>query len=706
MNNSIEIYTGFWFPLGINNILAIGKELSRFNEIYIAERSDYRGGDEPYREGDSIVWRFFVSIANQASPNYQVEIVLRWHGSGFLQCRASFTVRQDGHEIHSLVDVPASVVKETYNVLEQYLTDIFIECALPHQQNYARNILFGHGLSTALNNYNIEDVDFLPKDLQAKLTEIKAGKLMGATNNDIRKGIGFLLTRVLVFSPLSNVNISDFDDDFRYDDNFRKRLPEEILYVKGKSLNAYDLKRTSTSNKYSEKRGNIAIDKRIAADGLISYLLGLNSLLQFSSMLSYELVKLRESISKARIFLLRYSAQSDIISDFVEILEAKLPLYKELVEFIELDALGYINRLRNISEVSENITKLSESDAYIGDYFAKLEDYIRTLERIAHGLSEEIFALNEFLTINTQQRQTELAQESKAAATRSLDTQTTLTEFQRAAVLKGRKTKWLSAFTLAAAIAAGTGLFETLAIFSWNILVKSRPFIVSVLGGDATRIYEPPMPKSFQGIITILGVIFVALIIGKFIIYIEGKIPDIIQYSFNLNESEISYNTFKGFLGAKSIKTLRETEHSFQITWTKRIPIWLDLVNNDVISSSGRIEKIYFRIINSIERKIHPLKQTKRQAVCTLNCGMLMQDGEVESITLYGLTISVERNQREITEAYIYPIHLEAAEILCDLLKGKKGMGEFILDITKADAFDEFRRGKETIKSIIEQCES
>lgn len=460
-------------------------------------------------------------------------------------------------------------MRKAYSVLEQYLTDIFLECALPHQMNYAKNILFGEALSSALNNYNLDDVDFLPKDLQAKLMDIRTGKTLGASNEEVAKGIIFLLTRTLAFTSLNDVNLSDFDKDFQFDD-LREKLPKDVSYVKGRAKSAYDFKFNYEANKYSEKRGSIAITQDMASDDLVAYLLGINGVLQFCSMLSYELVKLRESISKARIFLLKFSGEAEIISDFVEILEAKLPLYKELVEFIKLDALRFLQRLYQSREVSSKLGEFSKTDTYIDSYFTKLEDYIFTLERISHGLTEEIFALNEFLTINTQQRQTELAQESKAAATRTLDTQTTLTEFQRAAVLKGRKTKWLSAFTIAAAIAAGTGLFEILSTFLWQIFVKSRPFIISVLGGDASNVHAPEMPQAFGGFIKISGGLFIAIVIGKFIIYLEGKIPDIIQYSFNLDNIDISYAAFKDFLGSKSVKTLRETEDSFQITWTKK----------------------------------------------------------------------------------------------------------------------------------------
>lgn len=135
----------------------------------------------------------------------------------------------------------------------------------------------------------------------------------------------------------------------------------------------------------------------------------------------------------------------------------------------------------------------------------------------------------------------------------------------------------------------------------------------------------------------------------------------------------------------------------------KKITIWLKLNEGDKVPSTGRLERIYSSVIDKIERWLHPVKQVKRQAVCTLNCDIQIYEGDIRAVNLQSLTISVERNQREVTEAYIYPIHLEASEILCALLENRKSMRQFILEVTKAEAFDEFRRSSETINSVIEK---
>jgi len=710
-SKSVELYVGLWFPLGVNNILVLGEKLFEYHSKLNNGLKDnffnyFRGSNQPSRLGNSILWDFRFS-AYADNTDYLIQATLKWQGNGYIFCRGLVVARQDGESIE---DIPANVLRQALQSMTSQVVHVVANCLLVHQNNYASHILFGEGLSTVLNNFDPDSIH-VDEVIRAKITTLRMEEAgTGADKKQVLTGFEYLTHQILVFRGLGNRVLCPYHEDFQNDETYQKQLPEKALYRKGRFGPAYNLSINGMEQKidprYRERRGAIALDSSVVTDELINLLICLNSGIQFVNLVAFELSNVRKDVMKARKWLVRKDEFDEIMADYVVFLESKLPVVNELIDFAEYDLKPYICTLND--KCKDSIKNLAGEDIHLSSYPLLFDSSLATIQRLRKGLKEEIFALNEYINTEIQQHSVRIAHEAQVASTRSLDTQTTLAEFQRTGIQKGIRTKWLGALTVSSVIAT-TGVWSKVADIFWNLLVSLYIRATGILGVQLAT--QPPstIPSILNNVVQAIGVIGGALLLGRLILYIERGIPDIVQASFDL-EPIIELEVIERFLSAKNIISYRGANTRIKVSWSEKNPVWLNLDKGDWKKPSNILEKFLFKVKFYLAVRHSNLKRVMKRCVCSLEYDAIstknvVSFGESKKAKLQNLSITVDRDSQEVSEAYIHPIHLRAANILQDLLHGssdkEEKIIEYILTVTNASVVEKYNRGTTTIAKDI-----
>jgi len=696
-----DLYVGLWFPLGSNNILALGEKLFEYDrKLRNGLRRPlpcFRGSDPPKRLGNELVWNLRLSVYSHET-DYLMQSGFRWQGNGYACCEGTVASRQNGRPIKDLLP---DLTRQAFEALSKQLVDVVSSCLLAHQENYARLFLFGEGLSAILNQFDPESVH-VDEEIRSKIMAHRMEKGSSkASDEQVMAGLEYLTHQVVVFDELGNRVLCQYHEDFQHDDIFEKPLSPGALYRKGRYGLAYDLSLNSDMTnasqedqkrveaRYRERRGTIALSRSVASADLIDLLICLNSGLQFTSLIAYELGAIRRDIIKARRWLVRKDEFDEIMTDYFAFLESKLPVVNELIDFVEYDLKPHVDLLFKRCEDGGSIRLLSNDDEYFSEYPLLFNSNLSTLKRIRAGLTEEAAALNEYIQTQVQQQSIRLTREAQVATTRSLETQVTLAEFQRAGVLKGARTKWLSALGISGLIAS-TGVWGKAATILWNMAISLYYRGVGLLNIQTTTPLPAAVPDMVKNSIQVVGVVVGAVFVGQLILLIERGIPDIVQASFDL-DPEVELEHIKRFVRTKNVRSVREDGHRFKVTWCERIPIWLNLEEGDWIEPSSRLGKLRFKIKFKYASRYSNLRRVFRPGVCSLVYELLPPEVASERMSpgtrarLQGLSITVDRDSSEASEGYIHAIHTHAAKILRELLAGmddQQGALNYILTVT------------------------
>lgn len=721
VSSGIELYSGLWFPLGINNVIELGQKLTKYRHMLQNAQSPqepqscYLDSKDPTRAGNVVLWNCWLAV--ERKHDYILKLDLRWQGNGYVLGKGVLYVRQDGEFVE---DPSAGLVRSAFRVLEDFLIDIVAHCLLEHQQNYAENIIFGFGLSDVLRDFEPTDVSLSP-ETKTRIAKLKLGNsTTTASPKQLKDGLKYLSYKLLVFQSLNGLVLNLYDHDFKGIDGditYQNPLPSGKTYVKGIYNPAYDIsipgKGADESNqiepRYLEKRGTIAISRSALAKDtnlfttLLDLLICLNTGLQFGSLMAYELSDIRRNTIKARRWLGKKDELSDNeeMAEYVIFLQSKFPLFHELIDFMKFDLKKSTDRL--LEAVNDIWQELIQEDPYLADYPPLLQSSLDTQERLVNGLARELTTLNDYIVFQVQQKGVRLARESQTASTQALDTQLTLTEIQRSTVLKGRKTKFLAPVSIAIVI-AGTGIWSGFSASVWNFVANFWIYLTSLLGVSLSSPPDPAtIPIVWEGAMRIIGVLGVSLLGGWLILALEKDISDIAQKTFEFDDfvGLLDLADLRSFFREVAASSFRDSETQTKVRWTTDIPIFLKLDaegGGDKFIPSNIVMAPFFKLRTKRYIKKHGyIRSENRPCVCALEYVTISdQSKKQDRIRLQSLTITVDRASNESLDAYIYPIYLYGYQIMLKLL-GEANKPYILGKVKRATADKYYRGGTETI---------
>lgn len=712
-NSPSEVYLGIWFPLGSNNIIRLGRNLYRYSQ-------DLRSGDKqrpaylvsessPMRVGNTVQWTCWLRV-HLNGTDYAVESVITWHGSGYLKCRGRIKSRQEGPVVN---DPPAQLIKASYDQLRAHVTNTMLCCFLDHQTNYAKNVLFGLGLSAALNNFDPHS-EHVDAAIRAKIVSMRHGNSgVQPDEAQLRVGLEYLAYRLIMFPTLDDRTLSLYDDDFQHDSFLRQPLSSDAAYRKGQYVRAYDLSLNTTpvdADRYIERRGTIALGTHHfkkppeELESLVDYLLNLNSGLHFVSLVSYELGEIRRDIIKARQFLVQRDEFDNIMADFVVFLESKLPLMYELIEYVDCDLRMFIAELRE--KCKDDLQFLETTDRYFGTYTGVFDTSIRTLQRLVQGLREELATLSDYISTQVQQQSIQISREMQTASVRSLDTQSTLAEFQRSSILKGSRTRWIGTLAISTAI-SGTGIWKNVAVSLWNTLLQLGDRLLGIQIPVQTM--PVPPPDWFTMLIQVLGFLVSGLVIGRIILFVERGIPEIVQVAFDFDRS-VNLDAIQNQLKGKDIRLARDTGGEIKLTWSDKVRIALD--PTDIKAPGNPLLRFWRRIRIRLRTRNAETISANRPSICTLEystqVNRAVADRKSERVLLRSFSITIDRESSENMDAYLYPAHLYAAQFLKAVVDDDvpERKMSYILDAVRADQVERLRRSRNTIRDELGETQT